>query len=191
MNTKTKTKRVTVTYWSLKNTTTRHAFYEIYLADDGSVITAWGAIGTTGQTKFEKFPNRVDAETVALRQFYTKAAKDYAVVDNRIPMVLDEDTVTSLFRAQNINQLRRLVNEVKGRDGFAAAGEAAAQHYDDFIERAQSLLDRVAGGHSTEGLLESLSALKESWEELDARHGTASVTLTMAEAMISQQLNRS
>ncbi|MDN8806865.1 WGR domain-containing protein, partial [Staphylococcus aureus] len=52
-------------------------FYNVYIAEDGTVVLRWGRMHTHGQSSVSAMPTYDDAVDLGMRQVYAKKSKGY------------------------------------------------------------------------------------------------------------------
>lgn len=183
---------VPVTSWYLENQQPGHnKFYLCLVSDAGHCVLVWGRIGSAGQSKVEKYPTYGDAETIALKQAYAKAAKGYDMRDERFKFAVKSRMLDSAVdspgndRHADLMAARRMA---KQDPQFTGEQQSATRHYDTFIGAAEKLMQRAARNEDAFALLEEWQALQDAWTELDAKHSTAATTLSLTGQMLQQKL---
>lgn len=166
--------------------TNTNKFYDVFLADDGTVAIQWGRIGSVGQCKVE-FLDYDHAADIALRQVHTKAAKGYKKVVEEFKFTIEDRLLQQSVEYQGVQAIQQAF-AVAQRDGkYTGATEAVFQHYDSFVDDAQALMDRAATLDVGE-VMDEWAQIQASWTELDAKHATAATTLDLTRQMVTSKL---
>jgi predicted DNA-binding WGR domain protein len=179
---------IRVTGYYLENTNPGHSkFYLVTVADNGVLTLTWGRIGTNGQSKVQKFPSREDADTVGMRQVYAKAAKGYT---RKLDDVRFSLTEADLDRACTSSSAAT-VNYAFWRAGYEPQFEAdktsVLRHYEDFLAKAQGVMDKAAT-LPFDAVLPDFEELEESWAVIEEAHATTKTTLDLTRQKLRQSL---
>lgn len=183
-------KQVAVTGWHMqyKDLASNHSkFYTVLIADDGVVVTAWGRIGTKGQDKIQKLPQFADADHVGKRQLYSKRSKGYESVHEDVKFTMDEDLINKACEAGDSSQMTREFFKAVSAPQFDGDKSAVFGHYDEFVAKAQRLMDG-ASNRPFDAVFAEFDQLKAAWAEIDDKHAEASVTVSMIDQVLNQRL---
>lgn len=174
--------------WYLENTTPGHSkYYLITVTDSGVVTLSWGRIGTRGQCKVQKFPTFDDAQDVAMRQLYAKASKGYRKVHSDIKFTIDLDALERVCTNQAADEITRQFWAAQRQPQFDGDRQAVLIHYDQFVEKAQTLMNN-ATSMPFEAVYNDFEELEKAWTEIDERHSSASTTIELTRKMLHQAL---
>lgn len=181
-------KDIPVEGWYLENRTGNHSkFYTVLMTDNGVVVTAWGRIGTAGQNKIQKFQQHADAVDVGRRQLYSKRAGGYATVTESFKFTATADQINNACERNDGSSLVNLFHQARRSPQFDGHKKSVMQHYDDFVKRAQALMD-TANDRPFEEVAAEFQELKDAWAELHDRHESAAITVGLIEATMHQRL---
>lgn len=180
--------QVPTTGWYLENRVGSHKkFYTVLIAENGVVVTAWGRIGTQGQSKIQKFPEFKDAEALGKRQVYSKQTGGYSALAEDFKLTIDSDVLNAACQNESPAILTRLFHEARNNPQFAGDTEVVLKHYEDFVKKAQRLLD-TAGDRNFEEVFNEFDELKTTWKTISDKHDEVAVTVNLAEQLLSQRL---
>ena len=167
--------------------TGHHKSYTVLIADNGVVVTAWGRIGTAGQSKIIKVPNPPDAEAVGKRQVYSKQTGGYSVVHNEFKFTVEQEVLDEACRRDMTTHLTRAFFSAVTDPQFAGGRQAVMKHYDDFVNQAQRLLNG-ASERAFDEVYAEFEQLEEAWAAISDKHAEAEVTISLAKQTLSQRL---
>jgi predicted DNA-binding WGR domain protein len=163
-----------------------HKHYTILSADDGTVVFAWGRIGTRGQSTV-KSVDTFSAFDVAGKQRHAKMSRGYKPEGPQdVKFVVDR---LLLVRARN-GDVSGLVQEFhRARKGpqFEGDKDATLKHYDSFSRKAQVLIDEASRLPFDE-VFATYEDLQAAWGELQKAHREADASIQIATAVLNQRL---
>lgn len=162
-------------------------FYTVLIADNGTLVIAWGRIGTIGQFQISKLPSRREAEDVGLRQVYTKKSKGYDTLFDDFKFEIDDKALAEACRRSNAHPLLRLFAEARTKPRLEGEKKAVTKHYDDFVRKAQDLLDTAASRPFDE-VYNDYEELETAWEAIDLAHGKVKTTVDLVKATLAGRL---
>lgn len=191
MPTTTKTKTtapVLVTGYYLENKMPGHnKFYTVLISEDGTVLTNWGRIGGTGQSKIDKLPTADKAEELGLRQFYSKRTRGYETKHEGIKFEVDSKILNDAH-AGALLPLLRAFQDARVAPEFTGESNTALRHYDDFAKKAQALLND-APNLDFETLWARHSELEEVWATLSDKHAEVATIVNLTKATLMSKLS--
>lgn len=178
---------VPVTGWHLTNTIGSHRkFYTVLIADNGVVVTAWGRIGSAGQSKIDKLPEYKDAEALGKRQVYGKQTGGYQVITDQFTFTINDDVLGNACARSMAQPLLQAFEAAKNDPAFAGERQVVMKYYDEFVAKAQRLLND--GERPFEEVHAEFEELKEAWNHLSDKHDEVRVTVDLAEQLLAQRL---
>lgn len=163
-------------------------FYTVVIAENGVVVTVWGRIGTRGQGKIQKLPDHSSADDVGKKQLYAKKSKGYVTVLDAVNFTMSVEEVTQALRVPgDVHAFTRVLHVVSREPAYEKDKKAVATYYDQFVNRAQSLMT-TAGDRPFEEVMAEFRELKEAWATIDKKHGEAMVTIGLINQMLTERL---
>lgn len=178
---------IPVTGWHLENRTGSHnKFYTVLIAENGVVVTAWGAIGSAGQSKIQKTTLK-DAEALGKRQVYSKLTRGYSTKADEFKFTIEEDALNEACRRTMTQPLTRAFHQALRDPQYEGDKQVVLKHYDDFVDKAQRLLNE-AGDRSFEEVYAEFEELEKAWAEISDKHAEAEVTVSLTKQLLSQKL---
>lgn len=161
-------------------------FYTVLIADNGVVVTAWGRIGTAGQSKIQKTVPEA-ADNLGRRQLFSKRAKGYATVHADVKFTMDEDVLIQACESNSAYTLTRAFFDAVRQPEFDGDKATVASHYDEFVNKAQRLLDGAAD-QPFDSVYGQYEELTEAWNGISEKHDEAAVTITLLRQLLEQRL---
>ena len=179
--------QVPVVGYHLTNTQANHyKFYTVLIAGN-IVVTAWGRIGTQGQSKIQKLPSYDDAESIGLRQVYAKQSKGYEPQAKGVKFMVDDKVLAESASQDNTGPLTRAFFKAMNDPEFEGDKQAVAKHYDEFVAKAQSLLDS-ASTRNFEEVHNAFEELEVAWNAISDKHAEAEITVSFLRQTLAQRL---
>jgi len=179
---------VAVTGWHLENRIGSHnKYYTVLIAENGIVVTAWGKIGTAGQTKIQKLPQVKDAEALGKRQLYSKQTGGYSVLTDEFKFTIEHDVLMQAASTTNAAVLTRLFHEALRDPAYEGDKQVVLKHYDDFVAKAQRLLNE-AGERAFEDVYAEFEELEAAWQSISDKHDEVKVTVDLTKQLLGQRL---
>lgn len=180
--------QIPIVGWYLENRIGNHSkFYTVLVADNGVVALAWGKIGTQGQSKIQKLPTHDAADDVGRRQVYAKKSKGYSAVHSEVKFTMDGDELARACSLNDAFALTRTFAKALREPQFQGDAQAVAKHYDDFVAKAQRLMDK-AGSMPFDAVYADFEELEAAWNEINDKHSEAETTLSLTKAILQQSL---
>lgn len=178
-----------VTSWALTfQDTASSKFYKVFAFSDGHLVLHWGRIGTSGQTKVEKYTPD-EAQIIAKRQVYSKAGKGYKMSCDAFDFTVNDDIRDRvLMKNWGAQVLVDAHESAMTEDSFTQRQRLVTVHYDQFIEQTNKVLDAAAKGEQFEPLLASWQQLSDAWTELKDKHDHAAVAVGMVQQVVAQRM---
>jgi predicted DNA-binding WGR domain protein len=185
----TTTKQYEVTSWTLSfRDSASNKFYNVHAFADGNLVLNWGRIGTSGQTKIEKYTPD-EAQIIAKRQVYAKAGKGYKMQVDEFKYTVDKEVHERVIESNwGCITLDRALQTSLQDSQFTKQQRLVTTHYDTFIEQTNQVLDAAAKGEDFDGLLDRWQKLSEAWGELADKHDHAKAAVSMVQQVVSQRL---
>lgn len=183
------TKNHEVTSWTLQYVDgSSRKYYNVHAFADGTLILNWGRIGTSGQTKIEKY-TADEAQIIAKRQVYAKAGKGYKMQTDEFKYTVDQEVYDRVVVSNwGCLVLDRALQTALAENQFTKQQRLVTTHYDTFIEQTNQVLDAAAKGEEFEPLLERWEKLAGAWKELADKHDHAKAAVSMVQQVVSQRL---
>lgn len=179
---------VPVTGYYLENRAgTHNKFYLILVSETGVLVTAWGRIGTTGQSKVVSYPTHGEALDLGLRQLYSKKSKGYQAVHSEVLFSAPRGTLNKAVLADDSHQLNRRFFDACRENLFDGYRQAVAKHYDDFVKKAQALMDG-ASDRPFDEVYGEFEDLEKAWGEIAEHHESAQATIGLTRQMLQTRL---
>lgn len=189
MNTTTPVKQYEVTTWTLRFVEGNSSkFYNVHAFADGNLVLNWGRIGTSGQTKVEKYTPQ-EAQIIAKRQVYAKAGKGYKMETDEFKYTVEDVIHERVIQGNwGCAPLDRAFQVAQRENLFNKQQRLVTTHYDTFIEQTNQVLDAAAKGEDFDALLDRWQKLSEAWGELADKHDHAKAAVGMVQQVVSQKL---
>jgi len=178
----------TATGWYLENRTPGHSKFYLVLIIDNVAVTNWGRIGADGQAKIQAFSTYDEAKDIALRQYYSKKARQYHALYEDVVFEVEDAVLNEACEHSAHQPLTRLFFTAAKSRTYAGESKAVAEHYRDFVSKAQALMDRASGDFNFEEVFAEFEQLEKAWGEISERHDEAAVTLSVTKSMLAQRL---
>lgn len=180
--------QIPVEGWYLENRTGNHSkFYTVLIAENGVVVTAWGRIGTAGQSKIQRLPTPADAEALGRRQAYSKQAGGYSVLTNAFRFTIGEALLDEACQRDAAELLTRAFHAAQNDPQFEVEKKSVTSHYDQFVEKAQRLLTG-AGDRAFDEVYAEFEELETAWQAINDKHDEAAVTIGLTRQKLHQRL---
>jgi predicted DNA-binding WGR domain protein len=187
---------IPVTGWYLElhdDTRNHHKYYTVLSAEDGTVIYAWGRVGTKGQSKVLKV-DPFSSDDTAGRQKHSKMAKGYQSSGPQDVRFVAPSGSLATARTQGSNTTNDGTASViqaffKARTGpqFAGDKDATIAAYGTFTKKAERLIDEAAT-KPFEEVYGTFEELQEAWKELVEQHDQAGATIQIVSGLLRQRL---
>jgi hypothetical protein len=155
------------------------------------VFIHYGRIGTAGQHKVDHLPSIDKAEEVALRQFYTKAAKGYTVVENNFLFEVDRETFEEAASAEYGSRLSDAWAKALTDNRFTTKQVEVFAYYDGILADANRIIENAKSGQDLETLIAQHRDLEQTVEAIKEKHDTVNTQVTIAKMMLAQRLSGS
>ena len=178
---------VSVTGFHLENRVGNHRkFYTVLIAENGVVVLSWGRIGTSGQGKIQKVGSD-SAVSLGMRQVYAKQTRGYNAVTSDLKFTVEEGALLEGCRDGSFAHLTRAFHKARQDPKFEGHRDAVLKHYDDFVAKAQTLLNG-AGDRTFDEVYAEFDQLEKAWETINDKHAEATVVIDLAKQTLSQRL---
>lgn len=179
---------IPVVGYHLENRIGNHLkFYTVLIADNGVVVTAWGRIGTRGQNRIQKFAALGDAEALGMRQVYAKQTGGYAVVTSSFKFAIEADALNAACQRGQGDDLTQRFHRALREPQYEGDKQVVMKHYDDFVDRAQRLMNE-ASTRTFEQVYAEFEELEKAWSAISDKHDQAEATISLTKQMLSQRL---
>lgn len=180
--------QVPVTGWYLENRTANHnKCYTVLISENGVVVAAWGAIGSKGQSKIQKFAELKDAEALGKRQVYSKQTGGYSVIVEDFKFSIDSDVLNEACQRSTTAPLVQAFTKARLEPQYEGDKQVVLKHYEDFVKKAQRLMD-TADDRNFEEVWIEFEELEAAWKAISDQHDKTAVTLDLTRQMLSQRL---
>lgn len=178
---------IPVSGWYLENRTAGHSkFYTVLIADNGVCVLNWGRIGANGQFKIQMLGTHGDAKALGLKQVYSKQSSGYALLTDEFKFAVDQAELEKACRTDSAGTLTQAFAKAQLEPQYEGEKQSVLAHYDDFVRKAQALLNDVDHRPFHEALTE-FEELQTSWQAISDKHGEAAVTIDLAKQLLSQR----
>jgi predicted DNA-binding WGR domain protein len=178
---------IAVQGWHLENRIGSHRkFYTVLIAENGVVVTAWGRIGTAGQSKIQKLPY-ADAEALGLRQVYSKQTGGYTVIVDKFKFALEEEALLEAARRSITAPLTRAFHDAVRDPKFEGDKEVVLKHYDDLVIKAQRMLGEASERPFDEVYAE-FEELERAWQAIKDKHDETAITIDLTKQTLARSL---
>lgn len=160
--------------------------YTVLISETGVVVLAWGRIGQAGQKKIQKLPFP-SADALGKKQMYSKQSGGYAVVQDEFIFHVDSEVLDKACRHDLPDPLLRAFHLARSDPKFIGEQKSVIQHYDDFVNKAQRLLES-SGDRPFEDVYNEFEELEQAWGKITEAHDAAAVTVDLTKQMLKQRL---
>lgn len=184
-----------ITGWYLElhdDTQNHHKYYTVLSSDDGTIIYAWGRVGTKGQSKVLRV-DTFSSDDTATRQKHTKMAKGYLEQGPQgIKFPAPAELATARTQSGNTTNegtaaVLRAFFAARTGPQFEGDKAGALQHYKAFTKKAQVLIEE-ASTKPFEEVFGTYEELKDAWAELVSEHDQAGASIQIVTALLNQRL---